>query len=303
MISKKLIAALTLTLTLTLILTLNSFAKQEKVAEQESDQQISEFSLAGYGEKGKKTWEIQGKSADIFDEVVKLDNIVGNLYGNESINLVADKGDFNKVDGKVHLEDNVVITTSSGAKMTTDSLDWDRKQQIVNTQDPVNIIRDTMVTNAVGATGEPSLNKFTLHKDVQVDINPKEKDEGSPKNKIVITCDGPLEVDYEKNIATFKNNVKVDTQDNQIYSDIMDVYFATSKDAQPQGSSDNKDAMLMGTKIDKIVARGNVKIVKGENVSYSQEAVYNAIDKKIVLTGQPKLVIYSTEDLGASLGN
>ncbi|MBM3245689.1 MAG: LPS export ABC transporter periplasmic protein LptC, partial [Candidatus Omnitrophica bacterium] len=96
----------------------------------ESDQQISDFSLAGYGEQGKKTWELSGKSADIFDEVVKLKDITGNLYGkDEDIKLTSDKGDFNKTEGKIFLEDNVVITTTSGAKLTTDSLEWDRKKQ------------------------------------------------------------------------------------------------------------------------------------------------------------------------------
>jgi len=40
------------------------------VLPQESDQQISDFSLSGYGDKGKKSWDISGKSADIFTEVV-----------------------------------------------------------------------------------------------------------------------------------------------------------------------------------------------------------------------------------------
>jgi len=97
-------------------------------AQQESDQQISDFSLAGYGEKGTKSWDLSGKSADIFDNTVKLKDVVGNLYGKEEdVNLTAARGDFDKQDGRVHLEQDVVITTSSGARLTTDSLDWDRK--------------------------------------------------------------------------------------------------------------------------------------------------------------------------------
>jgi len=270
---------------------------------QEADQQINNFSLSGYGEKGKKTWDISGDSADIFDNIIKLKDVIGNLYGEkEDIKLTADKGDFDKLDGKIHLEQNVVITTSGGAKLTTNSLDWDRKKQLVATNDIVNIARENMVTVAKGAIGEPNLKKVTLQKDVQVDINPAtEENKGKAGgNKIIITCDGPLEIDYAKNIATFKNNVKVDTQDNLIYSDIMDVYFAVSGDDKKE----TDDApMMMGTKIDKIVARGNVKITRGENVSYSEEAVYSAVDKKIVLTGKPKLIIYSTEGLSASFGN
>ncbi|MFH0913545.1 MAG: LPS export ABC transporter periplasmic protein LptC [Candidatus Omnitrophota bacterium] len=280
----------------------NLFA-QEQVA-QESDQQINEFSLASFGEKGKKSWDLAGKSADIFDDVVKLKSVVGNLYGEkEDIKLTADKGDFDKTEGKVHLEDNVVITTSSGTKLTTESLDWDRKKQLVQTDDFVNIERGNMVTTASGAVGEPSLKKVNLGKDVTVSINPvtdEKSQESGAKKKIVITCDGPLEIDYGKNIATFKNNVKVDTQDALIESDIMDVYFGgTGKEA----SLPEADITSMGSKIDKIIAYGNVKITRGENISYSDKATYAAADRKITLSGRPKLVIYSTEDMSASFGD
>jgi hypothetical protein len=64
---------------------------------QESEQQINDFSLSGYGEKAQKTWDLSAKTADIFDNNVKLKEIVGNLYGEkEDIKLTADKGDFDK---------------------------------------------------------------------------------------------------------------------------------------------------------------------------------------------------------------
>ncbi len=292
----------------------------EKKAEQKSDnnvdQQINDFSLAGYGERGKKTWDISGKSADIFDDVIKLNDITGNMYGEqENVNLVADKGEFNKAQAKVHLEKNVVITTTSGAKMTTDSLDWDRKNQIVSTKDAVNIAKDNMVTTGVGINGSPALKKVTLEKDVQVDILPvdkgaKENPQVNADNKVVINCDGPLVIDYEKNIATFNNNVKVDRNSTQIYSDSMDVYFTTaSKDKDKTKADSGSDAMGMpsgmeGSKVEKIVARDNVRIVRGENVSYSDEATYIVPEKKIILSGKPRLVISSTEGLSnASAGN
>lgn len=267
----------------------------------ESDQEIRDFSLAGYGEKGRKTWDISGKSADIFTELIKLKDITGNLYGEkEDIKLTADKGDFNKQEGKIHLEENVVITTSSGAKLTTDSLDWDRKKDVVATKDKVNITRDNMVTTAQGAIGHPGLNKVDLNKDVKVEIMPEEQKKGQNKSaneKTVITCDGPLSIDYEKNLATFKNNVKVDRPDSQIYSDTMDLYFNRSTAAGESVSSP------VSGKIERIVARGNVKIVKGENISYSDEATYTAAGRKIILSGRPKLIVYSTEELNAPVGN
>jgi len=288
-----------------MFLSTSLFAEEIK-PEAESDQQISDFSLAGFADKGKKSWDLAGKTADIFDNVIKLKDVVGNMYGeSENIKLTANKGDFDKVEGKVHLEEKVMITTSSGAKLTTESLDWDRKNQVVSTDQKVNIERENMIATALGAIGQPSLNKVNLVKDVQVEIASVKKEGASSesaKSKTIITCDGPLEVDYQNNIATFKNNVKVDNNDALIYSDIMDVYFAKPDKAAPQKEAPKKEAAgaapsLMGSKIEKLVARGNVKIVKGENTSYSDEATYLGADKKIILTGKPRLVLYSTDDL------
>lgn len=264
----------------------------------ESNQQIGDFSLSGFGEKGKKAWDLSGKSADIFNEVVKLKEVVGNHYADkDSINLTADKGDFNKTSGVVHLEDNVVITTSTGAKLTTNSLDWDRKQQIVSTLDKVNLQRSDMNLSGVGAKGQTGLKQVALDKDVRLDIKPMDKLKGK-KEKILITCDGPLEVDYEKNIAIFYNNVKVEKSDLTIYSDKMEVYFIPK-----QGDSKkDQESAVMSSSIDKIISIGNVRILRGENTSYSQKAVYTAANKKIVLTGRPQILIYQTENsLGGSV--
>ena len=169
----------------------------------ESDQQIGDFSLSGFGDQGKKSWDLAGKSADIFNDVVKLKEVVGNHYADkDKINLTADNGNFNKTSGVVHLQDNVIITTSSGAKLTTDSLDWDRKQQMVSTMDKVNLSRADMNLSGEGAKGQTVLKQIVLEKNVRLDIQPVDKQKNT-KEKIVIVCDGPLDIDYEKNIAIF----------------------------------------------------------------------------------------------------
>jgi len=270
-------------------------AKESK----DSDQQIGDFSLSGYGEKGVKSWDLSGKTADIFNDVVKLKEVVGNHYADkDNMNLTADKGDFNKTSGIVHLEDNVIITTSSGAKLTTDSLDWDRKQQIVSTLDKINLQRSDMNLTGEGARGQTALKQMAVEKNVRLDIEPLDKLKGK-KEKIVIICDGPLEVDYEKNIAIFNNNVKVEKPDLIIYSDKMLVYFTPKQ----EGAKKGEESAVMSSSINKIVALGNVRILRGENVSYSQEAVYTAVDKRIVLTGRPQIEINQTENLNAAFRN
>jgi LPS export ABC transporter protein LptC len=277
----------------------NTFAQIKNP--QEPVQQMGNFSLTGITEKGRKNWDITGKSADIGSEVIKLNDIEGNLYGEtEDVKLTAAKGDFNRQQGSLHLEKNVVVTTSSGAKMTTDSLVWDRKEQLVSTRDPVNIERQDVIITAQGAKGYPDLNKVALEKDVQMQISSKETDPQGQAggNAIVINCDGPLQIDYQKNIATFNNNVKVLSPDGVIQSDILEVYFL-SKDKEKTGKT--VDSSSFGrARIEKIIARGNVKITRDENVSYSEEAVYSASDRKITLSGKPKLVIYQAEALNAS---
>jgi LPS export ABC transporter protein LptC len=279
-----------------------SFAKEQ--APPEPEQQINDFSLSGFGEKGKKDWDLSGKSADVVGNSIQLKDITGNLYGEqEHVSMTADKGNFDRQEGKVHLEQNVIVKSSTGATLTTDSLDWDRRKQIVVAENSVNLTKDNIVTTATGALGEPNLNKVTLQRDVQVDIVLKEEEgkRAREKNRILITSDGPLEIDYAKSIATFQNNVKVETQDNIIYSDIMQLYFTSSGATKP--SETNNPLGGMDSKITKIVALGNVKIVKGENLSYCDKAVYTAADNKIILTGTPKFIIYSTEGLNASFGN
>jgi LPS export ABC transporter protein LptC len=279
-----------------------SQAVKSKAAAQgsgESDQQVGDFSLSGFGEKGKKSWDIAGQSAEVFSEVVKLKKVVGNNYApNDTINLTADQGDFNKNSGVVHLQDNVVITTASGTKLTTDTLDWDRKQQVVSTLDKVNLARQDMNLSGQGAQGQTALKQIMVQKDVRLDIQALDK-QANKKEKIVITCDGPLDVDYEKNIAIFNNNVKVEKPDLTIFSDKMLVYFIPKQktNASDQGSA------VVSSAIDKIVASGNVRIIRGENISYSQEATYTAAGKKISLTGNPQIVIYQSENTDEAFGN
>jgi len=261
----------------------------------ESEQEMGDFSLAGYGEKGKKIWDLAGKSAQIFTDVVKLEEIVGNLYEeDEDIRLTARRGDFFKTENRLHLEEDVLITTSSGAKLATEALDWDRKNNLIFTKAKVSIEKDNLLAQAQGAQAQPDLSQVTLEKEVEVQILPKEEEQiPSQKSKIIITCDGKLVIDYQNNLATFNDNVKVERDDLKIYSDIMDIYFIPEKGKETQ----DKDFMALGGRIKKIVARGNVKIMRQENISYSDEAIYDAQDRKITLSGRPKLIIESFEEL------
>ncbi len=259
-----------------------------KPQEAEPDQQMNDFSLQGLSQNGKKAWEVRGKSADILTDIVKLTSVNADVYGEEeNINLVGDKGTYDKANGKIHLQDNVVITTSGGGKLTTNYLDWDRESKRVSTEDVVNIQRQNIKAVAKGLEGDPDLKKVSLKDDVTVEIQEvlEEARSDDPllssKDPTIVTCDGPLEIDYEKEIAIFNNNVKVDQKEQGVmHADKMEAYFD-----------------FKVKKILRIKSIGNVKIVKDGNTSYSDEALYSAADKKMTLTGRPRLVINSQEKL------
>ncbi|MBL7196495.1 MAG: LPS export ABC transporter periplasmic protein LptC [Candidatus Omnitrophica bacterium] len=248
-------------------------------AQEESDQKILGFSLSNYNEKNKKTWDLVGDTLEVYGNLIKLTNIKADLYGEEEdMVLTADSGIFDRTEGKLHLQDNVVIITESGAEMMTDTLDWLQNTQTVTTQDKVNIYKENMEAEGVGAVGQPNLKQVSLNKDVQVDIN--SESEGKMK-KTTITCDGPLDIDYQKQEAVFNKNVKAYDGESELYADKMTAYF----DKQTK-------------KIVKIICEGNVKIMRGQDISYSDKAIYDTETQKISLIGRPKLIIYSKEGMG-----
>jgi LPS export ABC transporter protein LptC len=258
------------------------------VAEENSNQQFLDFNLAGYGPGGKKTWDVKGQSADIFENIIKLNNIVANVYGQDDMTLTAKKGSMDKATNNMHLEQDVVATTKSGAKLTTDSLDWQRNSDLVTTPDKVTVEREAMTAIGTGARAHPNLSQAQMEKDVTVKINNDPKKPGG--GLTTITCDGPMEIDYNKELAVFNKNVKaVNEEQGTIYADRMKVYF------------DFKTKQL-----NRINCKGNVKIEKGGNTTYSDEAVYQAADKKVTLLGRPKIIFYAESENGkqnAPFGN
>ena len=95
------------------------------------------------------------------------------------------------------------------------------------------------------------------------------------KAKTIITCDAEVEFNYEKNEGYFNKNVRVVNDDGTIDADKITIYFDQATKA-----------------VSVIIAEGNVKIQRGENLSYSDKATYIAAEKKIILSGRPKLVMY-----------
>ncbi len=104
------------------------------------------------------------------------------------------------------------------------------------------------------------------------------------KSRTTITCDAEVEFNYEKNEGYFNKNVHVINEEGTIDADRLTIYLDPSSKT-----------------VKTIVAEGNVRIKRGENTTFSDKATYIEAEKKIVLTGQPKLVIYQEGDFNGDI--
>jgi len=249
--------------------------------DQAIEQEASMFSLTGYTTGGAKKWEVGGDSVRIFAKTneVELDNMNARIWGkdNQYVNLTSDVGSFNRKTEVAQFKKNVNVTNQEGMRLKTDYLNCETKTQAVDTEAFVEIERENFKAEGFGMKGRQQLSKVQLNEDVRVEIaDEKDKDKGG--TPIVITCDGPLEVDYNANIAYFNENVWVNTEQGDIFADKMDVYI--DRDQQ---------------KLIRIVCTGNVRVDQGGNKTFSQKAVYLAEEGKVILSGEPKLVIYAEQ--------
>ncbi|MBF0122330.1 MAG: LPS export ABC transporter periplasmic protein LptC [Candidatus Omnitrophica bacterium] len=238
-------------------------------------QQIDGFNLVGYSDGGQKAWDIKGDKANIQGDQVDVTNVNANSYGDEDMNIKAKKGTLDKATGNVFLEKDVVVTSEGGAQMKTDTLEWQRQKDLVQTSDKVVIQDEEMMVSGVGMEAHPSTRAAKLHGDVTANIS-AESSGGKKDNRIEITSDGPMDLDQAKQKAVFRDNVMAIelSTGRKLKADQMDVIF------------DEKSK-----KIKEIVCTGNVELHQDGNVTHSEVLVYKADEQRMTLTGRPKLLI------------
>ncbi len=246
---------------------LSSNAEKEQVTEQ-----VKSFSITGFSDSGKKAWEMEGKSANIFSDIIDLSDINADSYGDDvKVNLKADEGVFDRTSNDVELRKNVIIVTDEGTTLTTEVLNWDAAKELIRTDEDVFIQRKDMDITGTGASAKPDLKIARIDKNISVNT----KDPPA-----LITCDGPLEVDYDKNVAYFNNNVKLIDSETTIDADKATAYF------QPKEKS-----------LKKVVCKGNVKITRGKDLTYADLLTYLPGEGRVILEGRPKIIIRDTEEL------
>jgi LPS export ABC transporter protein LptC len=250
-------------------------AKSNAAGEKEKpSHKVYSFSFTKYTSDGGKEIEIEGDSANIFTQNVLLMNVVAKAYADETpVTITADQGNYDKQANEVHLKQNVVATTQDGTRLLTEELDIDPAKRTLATEANAEVTKDNINIEGKGASGDSNLKKVKFKKNVTVVIQDPQNKENGPTT---ITCDGPLLIDYDKNIAHFKDNVVAEDSRGKLQADAMDVFY-------------NKTSR----RVSKIIATGHVVIENPDgNKTYSDNVVYLADEGKVILGGDSEALYF-----------
>jgi len=257
------------------VITRQKKAKQTTAqVEEKPAHKVYSFAFTKYTPEGQKEIEIEGDSADILSNTVQLMNVMAKAYAEEQpVTVTADKGEYDKVKNNIHIEQNVVATTEDGTRLVTEQLDMQPSEHIIENNVETQVKKDNINVEGLGARADTRLKKVKFKKNVTVVVqNPDDKKAGPT----TITCDGPLVVDYEKNIAHFKDNVVAKDLRGKLTADTMDVYYSR-----------------VSRRVSKIVAAGDVVIENPDgNKTYSDSVIYLADEGRIILGGDTEALYY-----------
>jgi len=239
-----------------------------------SQQKIKDFYLSNLKEDGSRDWEVNGDEALIGEENIDIENMTANYYLKEdTILITSDKARMNKNSMDVTLQDNVHIENEEGATLETDSLNWEREKNHIETKDNVKTTRDSMQITAKGLSADTEMKKADFEEDVEVTFADMESGDVT-----TATCSGPLEIEYNKGKAVFNKDVVITNKQGKMYSDKATLFFDTEAKA-----------------LIKVVSEGNVKIIRENNVTFSQKATYLGKEEKIILEGKPRIMYFPEE--------
>ncbi len=231
---------------LAIVIAINGCSKKERVsdasgaqisqkAEPQIKQEVYAFKVEGFDEARKVQWELEGESANVVLDEINIRDLRGIYYGDDAtFTIFADSAVYNKKTQDIELKDNIVGKTSDGGELVTDYAKWNAKNEEITTDSYVIIKRQNIVCMGRGLVTRPRLKRVTFRKEIEVDIAPDKK----------ILCDGPFEIDHEKNVAIFNNNVKIIDKESETFADRLTVYL-------------NPDT----NKVERVVTEGNVRIV------------------------------------------
>jgi len=242
-----------------------------------SGQKINDFYLSNYKADGTRDWEIEGEKAVLGEDTVNIDTMQAKYYSeDDTLSMKSQKATLNKSNHNIHLENDVHIENKDGIQLETNSLNWKKKENKVETDDWVDAQRQDLKIVAKGLNADTKFKNVNFEKNVEMTLSDKEN---MHKKPTTIICDGPLDIEYTLGRAIFLNNVIFENEEGKMFADKATVFF------------DTKEKKLL-----KVVAEGAVKIIKDENVTFANKATYLGKEERIVLEGTPRIIYFPQDN-------
>ncbi|MDD3643218.1 MAG: LPS export ABC transporter periplasmic protein LptC [Candidatus Krumholzibacteria bacterium] len=136
-----------------------------------ADQEFADFTTME-SDSGRVKWILEAPVARIYTsrKLLVTDTPRIRFYdenGEVSSVLTADKGEYNQVSHDLTALGNVVITTSEGYTLETESLVYLRELGEIHSEDFVTVTRGDDILTGYGFTGYPELKNVDIKRDVR----------------------------------------------------------------------------------------------------------------------------------------
>ena len=140
---------------------------------------------------GVRLWDLTAEKMiiDAGTQNAVMNKLLGHFYqaDGRSIEFRADNGVYDYGTKNIHVEGNISIETSDGAKLTSETLDWLSAEELLVAEGDVRITRDDLKATGDRAESADGLKKFWLKGHAHITKGAPDEDAPDDQSEISIS--------------------------------------------------------------------------------------------------------------------
>lgn len=260
-------------------------AQEKKTSPIATTNQIMRGVKAVKGLGDVKEYELEADYAQDFKEkgTWKLSGVTTRYFGANDVSykVTGDTGTVHHDSRDMEMNGHIVMQTSDGYVMKTDSLQFTAKKKELATEDPIFIVgpktEGLFEVNAVGFMADMNTNMMYLRKNVKAVRSVGKGKEMNIKSQSAM-------IEANTNVAHFYKNVQTDLESIRMTGRQADFIFD-----QKSGS------------IKSMVMQGDVRVTDREHMASSEKAEFIFDRNEFILSGNPKVIQNDNELRGEEI--
>lgn len=124
---------------------------------------------------GLPRWKLTAESAATYRSqgVIRARGVAVDFYdsgGKQYSHLVAREGEIRTANNDMLARGHVLVTTTSGTQVETETLRYLNREQRIESEDRVTVRRGSDILSGIGFTSDPSLEHFEFHRAVRAQV-------------------------------------------------------------------------------------------------------------------------------------